>query len=142
MMCGGSKDRATWVSSVTNEEPLVVMKACVDIVWEVVRENHSDSHNGVVWKGETPLRRGGDGSVGKRTTGTEDRDICRGWSGGGHWGSEVFSSRGGDENVVWVNGNIFVKRGEEESVEDFLGDSGRSGRHSRWGDTIEPVSFL
>ena len=36
VMCGGDKDRATRVSSLTNEEPLVVMKACVDIVREVV----------------------------------------------------------------------------------------------------------
>ena len=35
-MCGGNKDRATRVSSLTNEEPLVVVKAGVDIMREVV----------------------------------------------------------------------------------------------------------
>ena len=35
-MCGGDKDRAARVPSLTNEEPLVVVKACVDIVWEVI----------------------------------------------------------------------------------------------------------
>ena len=44
-------------------------------------------------------------------------------------GSKVFVARRGDENVIGIHGNIFVERGEEESVEDFLGDLGRSGRH-------------
>ena len=32
-------------------------------------------------------------------------------------------SRRGNEDVVWVNGDIFVERGEEESIEEFVGDS-------------------
>ena len=32
----GDKDRAARVSPLTNEEPLVVVKACIDIMWEVV----------------------------------------------------------------------------------------------------------
>ena len=36
MLCGGDKDRTAGVSSLTNEEPLVIVKACVDVVWEVV----------------------------------------------------------------------------------------------------------
>jgi hypothetical protein len=35
-MHGGDEDRATRVSSLTNEEPLGVVEACVDIMWEVV----------------------------------------------------------------------------------------------------------
>ena len=35
-MHGGNEDRATRVSSLTDEEPLVVVKVCVDIMWEVV----------------------------------------------------------------------------------------------------------
>ena len=33
---GGDKDRATGVSALANEEPLVVVKAGVDIVGEVI----------------------------------------------------------------------------------------------------------
>ena len=34
---GGDKDHATRVSSLTNEEPLVVVELCVDVMWEVIR---------------------------------------------------------------------------------------------------------
>ena len=36
-MRGGDKDRAMGVSSLANEEPLMVMKARIDVVGEVVR---------------------------------------------------------------------------------------------------------
>ena len=140
-MCGGDKDRATGVSSLTNEEPLVIVKACVDIVWKVIREDGGDSRYGVVGKGEASLCRGGRGSVRQRAFGTEDGDIGCGWGTRGHGGSKVFASGGSDEDVVGVDGNILMERGEEESVEDFLGDLGRSGRHGRWDETIELVSF-
>ena len=125
----GDKDRAARVSSLTDEEPLVIVKACVDIVWEVVRENGGNSRNGMVGKRETPLRRGGCGSVHKRTFSAKNGDVSRSWGSGGHWGSEGFTSGGGNEDIVGVDGNIFVERGEEESVENLLGDLGRSGRH-------------
>ena len=35
-MSGWNEDRATRMSSLANEEPLVVVKAGVDIVWEVI----------------------------------------------------------------------------------------------------------
>ena len=35
-MCGGNEDCVARVSSLTNEEPLVVVKTCVNIVWEIV----------------------------------------------------------------------------------------------------------
>ena len=115
----------------TNEEPLVVMKACVDVVWEVVREDRGDGCDGVVREGETPLRCGRYGSVRQRTFGTEDGHIGCGWGVCGHWRSEVFASRGSDEDVVRVNGDVFMKRSKEEGVEDFLSDSRRGGRHGR-----------
>ena len=128
-MRGGDEDRVTGVSSLTNEEPLVVMKAGVDIVREVVQKNCGDSCGSVVRKGEAPLRRGRCGSVHERVLSTKNRDISRDWGSGVHRGPEVFVSRGGDENIIGVDGNVFVKRGEEEGVEDFLGDLGGSGRH-------------
>ena len=113
----------------TNEEPLVVMEACVNIVWEIVRENCGDSRSGVIRKGETPLRRCGCRGVREGSFGAEHRDVGCDWGSGVHRGLEVFASRGSDKNVIGVHGNVLVERGEEESVEDFLGDSRGSGRH-------------
>ena len=73
-MHGGDKDHAMGVSSLTNEEPLMVVKARINIVWEVVRENCGNGRGSVVWKGKVPLRRGGCGSVFKRTFCAEDGD--------------------------------------------------------------------
>ena len=128
-MCGGDKDRATRMSSLTNEEPLVVVESGVDIVWEVVGKNRGDSRNGMIGEGEAPLRRGGCRSVLKRAFSAENRDVGRSRGSGGHRGSEVFTSRGSDEDVVGVNSDILMEWSEEESVEDFLGDVGRCGRH-------------
>ena len=127
------KDRATRVSSLTNEEPLVVVKACVDIMREVIREDCGDSRGGMVWEGETSLCRGGRRSVCEGAFGAEDRNIgCdRGVS--GRRGSKVFAARRGDEDVVGVDGDVLVKWSEQESVEDFLCDLGRSGRHRSMG---------
>jgi hypothetical protein len=108
---------------------VVVMKACVDIVWEVVREDCGDSRYSVVREGETTLRSGGRGSVCEGSFGTEDGDIGRAWGSNGHWGSEVFAARRGNKDVVGVDGDVLVERGEEESVEYFLGYTGRCGRH-------------
>ena len=131
-MCGGDKDRATGVSSLANEEPLVVVKSCVDIVREVIGENGGDSRYGVVGKGETSLCRGGRGSVLEGTFSAENRDVGRSRGSGIHWGSKVFTSGGGDEDIVRVDSDIFVEWGEEEGVEYFLGYAGRSGRHGEW----------
>jgi hypothetical protein len=117
------------MSSLTNEEPLVIVKVCIDIMWEVVREDCSDSHSGMVGKREAPLRHGRRGGVCERAFGAEDRDISHDWGSSSHWGSEVFASGGGDENVIGVNGNVFVEWSEKESVENFLGDLRGSGRH-------------
>jgi hypothetical protein len=130
-MCGGDKDRATRVSSLANEEPLVVVKACVDIVREVIGEDCGDSRYSVVREGETSLCCGRYGGVRQRTSGAEDGYIGCGWGSGGHRGSEVFTSGGSDKDVVGVDSNILVERGEEEGVEDFLGDLGGSRRHGR-----------
>ena len=93
----------------TNEEPLVIVKARIDVVWEVVRENCGNSRGSVVRKGEVPLHRSGCGSVSERAFGTENRDVNCGWGSGVHWGSEVFVSRRGNENIVGVDGNVFMK---------------------------------
>ena len=132
-MGGRDKDRATRMSSLANEEPLMVMKAGVDIVREVVRKDCSDSHGSVVRKGEASLRRGGSGSIREGAFSTENGDISCNRGSGGHWGSEVLASRRGDKDVVGVDGDVLVKWSKEESVEDFLGYSRRGGRHGEWG---------
>ena len=130
-MGGGDEDRAPGVSSLANKEPLVVVKASVDIMREVIRKNRSDSRDSVIREGETPLRRGGRRSVCEGALGTEDRDIGRTRGTSGHRRSGVFVMRRGDEDIVGVNGDVFMEWGEEEGVEDFLSDLGGSGRH-RW----------
>ena len=129
MMCGGDEDHVAGVSSLTNEEPLVVMKACVDIVWEVVREDGGNGRGGMVWKGKASLCRGGRGGILKGAFGAENRDVSRGWSRGSHQGSEVFSTRRGDKDVIGVDGNVLVKQGEEEGVEDLLSNARGCRRH-------------
>ena len=130
-MGGRDKDCATRVSSLANEEPLVVVEAGVDIMREVVGKNCGDSRGSVIREGEAPLRRSGCGGVYKGTFGTEDRDISCDWGVGGHWGLEIFATGGSDKDVVRVDGDVFVERGKEESVEDVLSNLGGSGRHRR-----------
>ena len=128
-MCGGDKDRATRVSSLANEEPLVVVEAGVDIMREIVGKDCGDSRDGVIREGKTSLCRGGRGRVRKGTSGAEDRDVSRAWGIGGHRGSKVFTSWRSDEDVVGIHGDILVERGEEEGIEDFLSDLGGGRRH-------------
>ena len=128
---GRDEDHTARVSSLSNEKPLMVVKVCVDIVWEIIREDCGDSRGSVVRKGETPLCRSRCGSVREGTFGTENGDVSHGWSSDVHRGSEVFMSRGGNEDIIGVNGDVFMKRGEEESVEDFLSYLGGCGRHRR-----------
>ena len=128
-MRGGNEDRAARMSSLTNKEPLVVVKACIDIMWEVVRKDCGNGRDSMVGEGEAPLRHGGSGSVHERVFSAENRDVSRDWGDGGHRGSKVLASRGGDENIVGVNGDILMEWGKEEGIEDFLGYLGGSGRH-------------
>ena len=72
---------------------------------------------------------GGHGSVLEGAFGAEDGDVCCNWGSSGHWGSEVLATRGGNEDVVGIDGNVLVKRGEEEGIEDFLSYLRGSGRH-------------
>ena len=125
----GDEDCAARVSSLTDKEPLVIVKAHIDIVREVIREDCSDSCGRMVRKGEAPLCCGRSGSVHERAACAEDRDVSRNWGSSVHQGSEVLVSRGGDKNVIGVNGSVLMKWSEEESVENFLGDLGGSGRH-------------
>ena len=131
-MGGWDKDRATRVSSLANEEPLVVVEASVDIVRKIIRKDSGDSRDGVIGEGETPLRCGRCRSVCEGALSAEYRDVSRDWGSSSHRGSEVFAARRGDEDVVGVYGDIVVERGEEEGVENFLGDLWRGGRHGEW----------
>ena len=38
-MRGWDKDCVVWMWALANEEPLEVVKACVDIVWEMIRQD-------------------------------------------------------------------------------------------------------
>ena len=83
----------------------------------------------MVRKGEAPLCHSGRGSVRERAFSAKNGDVGCNWGSRGHRGSEVLTSRGGDENIIGVDGDILVERGKEESVEDFLSYLGGSGRH-------------
>jgi hypothetical protein len=107
----------------------MVVEACVDIMWEVIREDCGYGHDSVVGKGEAPLCRGGSGSIHKGAFGAENEDVSCDWGSSNHRGLEVLASRGGDENVVGVNGDVLMKQGEKEGVEDILSYLGGSGRH-------------
>ena len=51
--------------------------------------------------------------------------------------------RGGNVDIIGVNGDIVMERGEEKSIEQFLGDTRGSGRHcvlERW--QFDHVSFI
>ena len=128
-MCRGDKDRTTGVSSLTNEEPLVVVKSGINVVGEVVGEDRGYGRDGVVRERETALRAGGCGSVHQWLSGVEDGYIGRGWGVCGHRGSKVFTVWGSDKDVVGVDGDVLMEWSKEESIEDFLGDLRGSGRH-------------
>ena len=128
-MRGGNEDHAMRVLPLTDEEPLIGMESGIDIVWEVVGKDHGYGRDSMIGEGETPLRRGGSGSVHERAFGTENGDVSCYGSISGHWGSEILVSRGGDENVIGVYSDILMEWGEEEGIEDFLSYVGRSGRH-------------
>ena len=91
-MRGRDKDRATWVSSLTNEEPLVVVKACVDIMREIIREDGGNGRDGVVRKGKASLHCSGYGSVTERLFGAKNRDVGHDRGSGSHRESKVFTS--------------------------------------------------
>ena len=130
-MRGGDEDRATRVSSLANEEPLVVVKACIYIMREVVRKDCGDGRGGMIRKGKTPLCCGGCGSVLERALSVENGDISRGWSSGVHQGPEVFTTRRGDKDVIRINSDVLVEWGKKEGIKDFLSYLGGGRRHSR-----------
>ena len=126
---GRDEDRATGVSSLANEEPLIDMDLGIDIMREVIGKDCSDGSDCMIGEGETSLccsrhRFGGEGS-----SGTENGDVSCDWGVSSYWGLEVLLARGGDIDIVRVDGDIIVKWGEEEGVEDFLSNLGGSGRH-------------
>ena len=66
--------------------------------------------------------RGRGGSVVKRSSRTQNRDVsCSGGVGGHRW-SEVFLSRGGNIDVIGIHSDIVVEQGEKEGIKNFLGD--------------------
>ena len=89
---GGNEDRAARMSSLTNKEPLMVVKACVDIMWEVVQEDCSNGRNSVVGEGKAPLRCSRHRFGFEGLSGAENGDISRDGGVGGHRGSEVFAT--------------------------------------------------
>ena len=57
-MMVGNKDRAVRVLSLTNEEPLEVVKLGIYVVQEVVRQDCCYGSDGMIGEGKTPLRHG------------------------------------------------------------------------------------
>ena len=113
----------------SHKKPLVGVEPGIDVVWQVVRKDCRDGGNSVIGKRETPLCRSGHQFGGKGASSTEDRDIGHRGSVDSHWGLEVFPSRGGDIDVVGVNGDIVVERGKKKGVEYFLSYAGGCRRH-------------
>ena len=107
----------------------MVVKMCIDIVWEVIREDHSYGRDSMVGEGKASLCCDGSRSVHKRAFGTENGDVCCYGSTGGHWRSEILALGRGDKDVIGVHSDILMEWGEEEGIENFLSYMGRSGRH-------------
>ena len=78
---------------------------------------------------EAPLCHGGCRGVFEGALGAKDRDISRDRGVRGHRRSEVFAAGRRDEDIIGVNGDILVERGEEKGVENLLSDAGRGRRH-------------
>ena len=117
------------MSSLSDEEPLLVMKVGIDVMWEVIGEDGRNGGNSVIWKWKTPLCRGRGGNVTEGLSCAQDRDVSHNGRVGGRWWSEVFPSRGSNIDVVRIHSDVVVEWGEKEGVENFLGDARRSGRH-------------
>ena len=74
-MRGGGKDSTTRVSSLSNKEPLVGVKVGIDIVREIVGEDHGYGSDSVIREGEASLRCGGDRSAIKGSSCTQNGDV-------------------------------------------------------------------
>ena len=98
-------------------------------MWEIIGEDSRDGGDCMIGEGEAPLCHGGDRCIGKQSASSENRDVGREGRISGHRGSEVFSARRGNVHIIGVDGDVVVKRGKEEGVEQFLGNAGGSGRH-------------
>ena len=57
---GGDKDCVMGVSSLANEEPLVVVKSGVNVMGEIIRQNGCDGGNCMIRDWKTSLCCGGD----------------------------------------------------------------------------------
>ena len=128
-MHGGNEDRATRVLSLTNEEPLVVVEAGVDMVWEVIGKDHGNCSDCVVREREASLCRGRYQFGREGPSCTENGDgSCNGII-GGHRGLKVLSLRSSNVHIVRVNGDIVVERGEKKGIKQLLSDMRGSRRH-------------
>ena len=83
----------------------------------------------MIGEGKAPLRHSGHGDISQRLSRAQNRDVSGCSGSGSHWGLRVFSSGEGDKNIVGIDSDIFVKRGEEEGIEKFARDLRQSGRH-------------
>ena len=119
------------VSSLSYKEPLIGMEPGVDVMWEVIRKDCRDGGDSMIRERGTPLRRSGYWFGRKGTSCAQDRDISCHGSVDSPRGPEVFSSRGGDIDVIGVNGDIIMERGKKEGVKYFLSYAGGCRRHSR-----------
>ena len=130
-MHGRDEDRAARMSPLTNEEPLIGVEPGIDIVWEVIGKDCCDGSNCMIGERETSLCHSRHWFSGEGLSGTKNGDISRDRGIGRHRGSEVLSSRSGDIDVIRVDGDVIVERGEKEGVKHVLSYTGGSGRHDR-----------
>ena len=139
---GGDEDCAARVSSLSNEEPLVVMEVCVNVVGKVVREDCRNGGNCMIRERKTPLCCGRYWGIFQRSSRRQNRDVCRYRGISSHQGSIILSAWRGNVDVVRVDGDIVVEWGEEEGVEQFLGNARRSGRHLCMREVFTSIMIL
>jgi hypothetical protein len=128
---GGNEDRAAGVSPLTNEEPLIGMESGIDIVWEVIGKDCCDSSDCMIGERETSLCCSRRWFSGEGSSSTKNGDVSRDRGVGNHRGLEVLPSRSGNIDVVRVDSDIIMERGEKKGVKHFLSYTGGCRRHGR-----------
>jgi hypothetical protein len=99
---GWNEDGVSWVRTLADEEPLEVVKACVNSVWKVVGEYVLNGFDSMRWKGECTLHGNGHGGTSQQSVRAEDCDLCQYNQGSGRrWnGRRGGNGRGYDDVVV------------------------------------------
>ena len=133
-MCGGTvrrgdEDRASGVLALANKEPLVGVEPGIDIMWEVIGKDGCDGSDSMVRERETPLCHSRHWFGREGSSCTQNGDVGHSGGVGDHRGSEILSSRSGDIDVIRINGDVVVERGEKEGIKQFLSHARGSGRH-------------